>query len=400
MGDADIVCAETLELGLVPTDIEVSTETAFKIPFDQLPALGVAFSAIADVFQTATGGSGQTLFTATNAFGKAIDPAKLQRFNDGTGLLGSIRNSEKGVEQVRLHVAGVEGAGAAVASVDPMLLICAAVLMQVNQKLDAIQQTQEEIFEYLRDRDKAELRGSLQALTDIMRDYRFNWQNEMFLANSHMKTFDIREKADVAATHLRLQVKKELGKQGFLETRFSVGDRLNKIVDMLREYRLSVYLYAFASFLDPLMTSSFDADYLASISERVSAHALAYRELYSSCYEKIESLSGASVDALLLGGVSGASKALGDLVSHTPLGEMTPIDDALLDAGDSVEKFNDDVSDSLLKQLRKVKSPGITPFQDGITGLNRLHNDPMAIVADSEGVYLLDTKDLSTHAVA
>ena len=43
MGDADIVCAETLELGLVPTDIEVSTETAFKIPFDQLPALGGCF---------------------------------------------------------------------------------------------------------------------------------------------------------------------------------------------------------------------------------------------------------------------------------------------------------------------------------------------------------------------
>lgn len=64
--------------------------------------------------------------------------------------------------------------------VDPVTLMMTATLMVATQKLDSIQRTQQEMFECLRQRDEAALRGVLQALADIARDYRFNWSNETF----------------------------------------------------------------------------------------------------------------------------------------------------------------------------------------------------------------------------
>ena len=92
-------------LGLVPTDIEVKTDNALRIPFDQLPALGVGLSSLANAFVPAVAAiAAPVLFTVTDAAGSPIPPAMLQAFKDGSGLLGSFRDSAKGFSQARLHV--------------------------------------------------------------------------------------------------------------------------------------------------------------------------------------------------------------------------------------------------------------------------------------------------------
>lgn len=164
---------DELVLGLVPTDIEVKTDNALRIPFDQLPAFGLGLSSLANALVPAVASTAApVLFTVTDAAGNPIPPSVLQAFYDGSGLLGSFRDPIKGFGQARLHVADVAQSSAVV--VDPVTLMMAATLMVVSQKLDSIQHAQEEMFEYLQQRDKAELRGALQALADIARDYRFN----------------------------------------------------------------------------------------------------------------------------------------------------------------------------------------------------------------------------------
>ena len=267
----------------------------------------------------------------------------------------------------------------------------AAALIQVNQKLDAIQKTQQKMFEYLRERDKAELRGSFQALTDIMCDYRFNWQNETFLANAHMKVLDIRERADSASTHLRAQIRNELGDKRLLETSFSVEDRLEEILDRFAEYRLATHLYAFASFLEPLFSGNFDEEYLASVAERISAHALSYRELYTECYESIDTSSKGSIASSLIDGISAAGKAIGGFISRTPLGKHTSVGSAVTSAGKNLGRLNEKRVDSLMARLRAAKSPDVLSFQQGVESLCLLYNRPVAIATDSEGHTYLPT---------
>ena len=378
---------DELVLGLVPTDIEVKTDDALRIPFDQLPALGLGLSSLASALAPAVASAAApVLFTVTDAAGNPIPPAVLQAFNDGSGLLGSYRDPIKGFGQARLHVA--EAAQATAVVVDPITLMMAATLMVVSQKLDSIQHTQEEMFEYLQQRDKAELRGALHALADIARDYRFNWSNDTFMQSSHAQVLEIRKQADAIATLQRSQIRGKLN-GGPIEIRASVEARLSELVNHLAEYRLAVYTHALSSFLEPLLSRNNDAAYLRSVSERISAHGLAYRELYTECYNAVEEGARNSLDSAVLGGIADAGKALGGFLSQTPLGEATPVDEALKGAGEEIGKFNEGITDSLMAQLRSMSSPEVLPLQQGVESLASLREKPLAIAADSEALYLL-----------
>lgn len=378
---------DELVLGLVPTDIEVKTDDALRIPFDQLPALGLGLPSLASALAPAVASAAApVLFTVTDVAGNPIPPAVLQAFNDGSGLLGSFRDPIKGFGQARLHVA--EAAQATAVVVDPVTLMMAATLMVVSQKLDSIQHAQEEMFEYLRQRDKAELRGALQALANIARDYRFNWSNDTFMQSSHAQVLEIRKQADAIATLQRAQIRGKLN-GGPIEIRASVEARLSELVDHLAEYRLAVYTHALSSFLEPLLSRNNDAAYLHSVSERISAHGLAYRELYTECYNAVEEGARNSLDSAVLGGIADAGKALGGFLSQTPLGEATPVDEALKGAGEEIGKFNEGITDSLMAQLRSMSSPEVLPLQQGVESLASLREKPLAIAADSEALYLL-----------
>lgn len=374
-----------LTLGLVPTDIEVRTDAALRIPFDQLPALGAGLSSLADTFAPATASiTSPVLFTVTDALGNPIPPSALQAFKDGSGLLGSFRDPVNGFGQARLH----EVAQAPAMAFSPTSLAMAATLMVVTQKLDSIQQAQEEMFEYLRQRDKAELRGALQALADIARDYRFNWDNATFLQSSHAQVLEIRKQADSLATLQRSQIRGKL-KGGPLEIRKAVEARLDKLIDHLAEYRLATYTHALASFLEPLLSDNVSAPYLRSIAERISAHGVAYRELYTECYEAIETSSRGALDTAALSGISNVGKGLGSFLAQSPLGQLTPVDDALLDAGEAIERINESGTDAPLSKLRRMSSPEVLPLQQGVESLASLHEEPMMIAADSQALYLI-----------
>lgn len=378
---------DELVLGLVPTDIEVKTDDALRIPFDQLPALGLGLSSLASALAPAVASAAApALFTVTDAVGNPIPPSILQPFNDGSGLLGSFRDPIKGFGQARLLVA--EAAQATAVVVNPVTLMMAATLMVVSQKLDSIQRTQEDMFEYLQQRDKAELRGALQALADIARDYRFNWSNDTFMQSSHAQVLEIRKQADAISTLQRAQVREKLS-GGPVEIRPSVEARLSELVDHLAEYRLAVYTHALSSFLEPLLSRNNDAAYLRSVSERISAHGLAYRELYTECYNAVEEGARNSLDSAVLGGIADAGKALGGFLSQTPLGEATPIDEALKGAGEEIGKYNEGITDSLMAQLRSMSSPEVLPLQQGVESLASLREKPLAVAADSEALYLL-----------
>lgn len=383
----DIEKPNEFTLGLVPTDIEVKTDNALRIPFDQLPAFGVGLSSLVNALAPATAElAAPVLFTVTDKFGNPISPEILQAFKDGSGLLGSYRDPIKGFGQARLHVA--DAIQQAPVAFDPVTLAIAAALAVVTQKLDSIQQTQEEMFEYLRQRDKAELRGAFQELANIARSYRYNWDNQIFLQSAHAQILEIRKQADSAATLQRAQIRGKI-QNGPIEIRASVEARLTEILDRFAEYRLATYTYALASFLEPMLSDNLNASYLRSIAEQISAHGLAYRELYTECYEAIEEGSRGSLDATLLGGIAEAGKALGSLFSKTPIGELTPVDDALTGAGEEVGKFNESLTDSLLGKLREMQSPEVLPLQQGVESLAALRERPMKIAADSGALYLI-----------
>ena len=208
------------KIHLALTQKRVDVSGAIKLPLERIPQLGVAFASLPSMFRTVTNTvSVPTLLQATDKYGNPLDPSKLNSFKDGSGLTGGYRDAAKGLGQARFHV--VEGdIATSVTQVpyDPTSLFMAAAIAQINQKLDSIQESVDEMFEYMRQRDKANMRGSLKTLADILNGYGLNYGNATYMANAHMKVLDIKQSSAQDMELFRSQAQADLKKRRLGQT--------------------------------------------------------------------------------------------------------------------------------------------------------------------------------------
>ena len=382
------------KIHLALTQERADVSGAIKLPLERIPQLGIALASLPSASRTITNTvSVPMLLQLTDKFGNPLDPSILQSFKDGSGLMGSYRDAAKGFGQARFHVAeGDIATSVTQVPYDPTSLFIAAAIAQINQKLDSIQESVDEMFEYMRQRDKANMRGDLKTLADILNSYSINYDDATYMANAHMKVLDIKHASTRDMEMFRSQAQAGLEKKGFIEVRDSVGKRLDKVLDYLKDCQLATYIHAFSLFLEPMLTQNFKPAKLADAVAKIEADSLAYRELYTECYNALEAGTADTVDATLLGGIASAGKLLGRAIANTPVGDHTLIDEALEGAGESIGKFNDKQSEKLIEKLHWAKTPDVAPFMQSVKEIDTLYNRTTQIAVDAENVYILPAK--------
>lgn len=382
------------KIHLALTQERADVSGAIKLPLERIPQLGVAFASLPSMFRTVTNTvSVPMLLQPTDKFGNPLDPSILQSFKDSSGLMGSYRDAAKGFGQARFHV--VEGdIATSVTQVpyDPTSLFMAAAIAQINQKLDSIQESVDEMFDYMRQRDKANMRGNLKTLADILNGYGLNYGNATYMANAHMKVLDIKQSSAQDMELFRSYAQADLKKKGLVEVRDGLGRRLDKVLDYLKDCQLATYIHAFSLFLEPMLAQNFEPAKLADAAAKIEADSLAYRKLYTECYDALEASTADTIDVALLGGIASAGKMLGRAIAATPIGELTPIDEALEGAGEDISRFNDRQSEKLIEKLHQAKMPDVAPFRQSIMEIDTLYNRPTQIAVDAENVYILPAK--------
>ncbi len=360
----------TTQLHLASTEKSVDVTNAIKIPLDYLPSLGVAFGPIPTMFRSITTTINiPTLLTVTDKLGNPLDPNVLQTFKDGSGLLGSFRVTTM--------------------PYNPAFLAMAIALAQINKKLDSIQSSVDQIFKYMRQRDKADMQGNLKTLADILNEYGFNYGNTVYMSNAHMKVLDIKQKSEQDMELFRFQVQEKLHKKSFIEIRESVSKRLDTVLDYLKDYQLSAYIYCFALFLEPMLSENFESGKLNAITKRIEEESIRYLELYSECYEVLEASTHKSIDTIVFGGLSSVGQKAGKAIAATKVGDHTLIDEALEGAGKGIEGFNDKYSNSLTEKLLSAKSLDVLPFKENVENINVLYNQPSQLAIDDKNIYVL-----------
>ena len=381
----------TTQFHLASTEQPADVTNAIKIPLDYLPSLGVAFGSIPTMFRSITTTINiPTLLTVTDKLGNPLDPNVLQTFKDGSGLLGSFRDAATGFGQARFHVQqGMSLTSVTTMPYNPAFLTMAIALAQINKKLDSIQSSVDQIFKYMRQRDKADMRGNLKTLANILNEYGFNYGNAVYMSNAHMKVLDIKQKSEQDMELFRFQVQDKLHKKSFVEIRESVSKRLDAVLDYLKDYQLSAYIYCFALFLEPMLSENFESGKLNSITQRIEEVSIQYLELYSECYEVLEASTRKSIDTIVFGGLASVGQKAGKAIAATKVGDHTLIDEALEGAGKGIEGFNDKYSNSLTEKLLSAKSLDVIPFKENVESINILYNQPSQLAIDDKNIYVL-----------
>ena len=376
MNNASLSPLPGLELLPVPLEEDYSLANYTKLPLSRLPALGTAFEPIASAVQQVVGGPG----AATGLYKVTIPSGThLAEFKSGIGNLGTVLNAENKI------------AGQAVLNplvCDPTMVFMAAALANIEKKLDAIQELQQEMMDFLVRKEKAEVRGNLVFLSEILENYRFNWNNERYKNSSHIKVFDIKQKAEQKIIDYRDQIKADIQKRSFLHSDQDARKQINKIQTAFKEYQLVLYMHSFSSFLDVMLLNNYTAEYLDGIKAKLERYSWEYKELYTKCYDQLEAYSDSSIQASLLKGLKKTSKITGKAISKIPVLNRSTLDETLLDAGDRLEELGDRRTYDQLRLLAERQSSCVRPFVENIETVERFYNNPISLAFDNNTLYL------------
>lgn len=354
---------------------EVGVSNYTPLPLSRLATYGTAFQPLATAVQTAVSGAGGSGIYYVNTAGKTMFQMK------GTNnFIGSLQTP-----------AGMVGGGQAqITSLacDPTMLFMAVALTNIDKKLDAIQDMQKEMMDFLVQKEKADLKGNLNFLIDVFNNYKYNWNNEMYKNSNHIKVLDIRQEAEKKIAFYREQIISKVNKKSFIHSDQTVNKQLQDVQDRFKDYQLALYILGFSSFLEVMLLGNFDADYLTGISDTLEKYSLKYKELYTKCYDEIESYSSTSVQSSMLKGIAKASSSFGKLVEKIPVISKGQADEALVTAGDKLDKINAGKVRKQMSSLIEHQSNSIRPFIENIDVVNYLCNKPVQLLVDKENIYI------------
>lgn len=356
-----------------------------KFPLSELSTLGVGFSSLYEATRTVT----QTI----NADGlyKCILPegaAKLAQAKDGTGALGAaLGPNNKLVGQAR-WIKQDNVTQVTTIPYNPTMLFMAVALMSMDKKLDCILVAQQEIIEFLEQKEKANLRGSLDTLYDVLNNYKYNWDNETYKTNKHILVQSIKHDAAKSMDFHQNQISNKLKKQSFLHSDQNVKSKIRKIYSELKDYQLALYIFSFASFIEVILLGNFNSEYLNSICQQIEDLSLKYRELYTECYNYMEGYASTSMQSHLLNGLATVSKMSGNLIGKVPVVGKSPIDEVLIETGGRLEKLESNKTNKTLKNIVDARSSEVRLFVDNINRLNKLYNEPLEFLIDKEYIYI------------
>ena len=353
--------------------MNIDITEAQKFPIEKVATLGVAFQPLTQLISYAVGGAGQSGLYFVNTAGKTM-------FQSGGQYIGNLQAANGGVGGGLARMAQIP--------LDPTMLCMAVAIMAVEKKLDAIQEAQKEILAFLELKEEAQLKGNLNALADVLNNYKFNWDNDKYKNHKHILVQDIKREAEQSIILYREQLTKALFKKALFHSGQEVKATLNKTMARLNDYQLALYTFSFSSFLEVMLLENFDTNYLNSIASKIQEYSGDYTALYEKCAEKIEKDSKTSLEGYALKGLSKLSNGTGKIVEKIPVINKSQLDENLLKGGVVLHDANTNRTQNVIQILADSQTDYISSFVENIRIIDDLYNQSVQLMFDSENIYI------------
>lgn len=370
---------------------EINLNNYMKLPFAEMMSLGTVFASLPISFRTIT----QTANTSVGAgLYRVVIPNDvsgiLASAKDGVGTFGNVVG-EKGKILARARFIETEGTPTKIATTipyDPTMIFMAAALMNIERKLDSIQEIQQNIIDFLEQKEKSELKGDLDTLNDILSNYKYNWNNEKYKTNKHIQVQEIRRDASQKVDFYREQIEKKLSKQSLFHMNQEVNKKLSVVQSEFKNYQLALYLYSFSTFLELMLLENFESEYLKNVVQKMEEHSYQYRMQYTRCYNQIEGYAMSSVETHVLNGIASMNKVASDVVAKVPVINKSQIDETLLETSERLGKFSKKNSEQTMDQFKENQKSGVFIFIENIKTIDKLYNQPTEFLFDRQHLYI------------
>lgn len=367
---------ETDFLSFMPKD-EKLLEGKKKIPIAEIATLGSFYQPLVNYVSSFFGQGGGSMLAMVNTKG-----GNLVRGNNGK-LIGAV---SRGNNRVGGGMAEITPIGF---SPEIVSQCCMAVAMLgIEHRLNQIQKSQDEILEFIEEKDKYMLKGSLYFLLDILNNYKYNFNNEKYTETNHIKILDIKESAEQSILLYSNMIKKLVDNKAFIHIDNSVKDKLKKLQGFFKNYQIALYNYSFSSFLDVILLGNFESAFLDSIIAKIDKYSIEFRETYTMTYNKIEEYNDTAIDVMLVKEVGVAASKIGKGLSAK--NKFDKVGDKFNDAAKFLNQINIDRKEEKMDQVISNRANYALPFKESIEFIKRIFNSEFDVIIGSDGIYIDD----------
>ena len=362
---------------------EIARTCSFKMNTKDLTDLGGAFAvAAAEIAKLAlNSSSNEGLYRCV--FPEGVNGV-LAKAKDGSGYLGTIINN--GIAGQARWIP--EKGAAASLPIDPLTIAIAAALVSINKKLDVIHEAEKDILDFLEKDKESQLKGSVNTLSEIMNDYRLNSSNDNWKIAKMTIVSEIINKAANSIDFYRSRIIHAMNRQEFVHNHQQTKKVAGQILNSFKCYQLSVYLYAYASFVEVVLGDNYNREYLHQIKGRIEDYSYRYKMDYTKCYDILKEYMRSSIETIALKGLGDVSRNTGNAIAKIPILSKGPVDEVLIAAGNFAKKKSKKQTDKTMNSFRDNRDTGTRIFVESIDTIDAISNKAVELLFDRDAVYI------------
>ncbi len=382
------VLIEITEGLLLDTRSSLKNKKTMSVPIAELSTLGTGVASLGSAFNTVTTTTTLAtdgLFTIANRV--AGDTLKMAKNGNAWGAMKTATGTSK---MVQLAEAGpITATSQAVSVINPATMMMAVALYSIEKQLDEITKTQKQILSFLEIKDEASIEGDLETLTELINNYKYNWDNEVYVQNSHKMVMDIKRTARSNMLTSQKKVVELMTSKKLLVSQGEVKSILAEMEKKFKYYRLALYIYSFASMMEILLGGNFKEEYISEIKDEIVKLSENYRELFKKSSLYLEKLGESTVETNVLKGIGTAGKAVGKFIGSIPFVKEGPVDELLQDGGDNLRKNAIGIEKKAVQQFAALSNSRINVFVNKMEDMIRIYNHTERICFDDKQIYLV-----------
>lgn len=377
---------------LIDTCTDITQKDIMSMPISQLATLGAGVSSLIPALRTVT----QTTNFNTTGLYRLVNAGVgdvLKEAKDGTNW-GALKTSQGKSKMAKFSkVESSPATSKTVMPIDPTIMMMAVALASVEKQLSNIAETQKQILSFLETEKEAEIEADIETLTKIMSNYKFNWDNNHFIASNHKLVLDIQRTAKKHMLSYKKKVNEILNSKQFFIHKSTVNSTLDELIRKFKYYRLSLYTFSMASLTEIMLSGNFNEDYITDAKKEIENYSMSYRELHTQCSVFLEKISSSSFETNVLKGIGVASKGLGQFLGSVPIIKKGPVDEFLQDNGTHLEQTADSFKKDAVKSFAEINKPNTMVFIEKMKDIIQIYNHTAEICFDKENIYLIPDKE-------
>lgn len=366
----------------------INLNNSLSLPIAELSMLGSSVSSLAPVFNTIT----QTTSLPTEGLYKIANIAlgdTLKMAKNGNAW-GAMKTSIGKSKMVQLkEVGSLTATTKTVLPVDPATIFVAMMLYSIEKDIKEISETQKKMLSFLEVENESQIEADVETLMEIVNNYKYNWDKQLVVANSHNVIMDIKNRSRKNILAFQKKLTAEVSKKQLLTSLGKINSTLEDLVKKFKYYRLSIYIFSLASLMEIMLSGNFKEEYIENTKNEIEKLSSKYRDYFNEASLYIEKISKNGVEANLFKGIGLAEKTAGKFIGNIPLIKKGPVDEFLKAKGENLYNDAQEIEKNLVRNFAALANPGTRMLIGKIEDLNYIYNRTNQICFNKDSIFFL-----------